>query len=97
MKYTTIPNIDIKISKLTMGAMSFGKNPEGSLAWTLDQKQTNEIVKHGLELGINFFDTANVYGAGTSEEYLGKAIKQNVSRDKVAIASKVYFNDGKLS
>lgn len=97
MKYTTIPNTDIKISKLTMGAMSFGKNPEGSLSWTLDQKQTNEIVKHGLELGINFFDTANVYGAGTSEEYLGKAIKQNVSRDKVAIASKVYFNDGKLS
>ena len=55
------------------------------------------MIKHALDLGINFFDTANCYSGGTSEEYLGKAIKNNVARDQVVIASKVYFNDGRLS
>ena len=65
---------------------------------TLDEKQTEEIVKHALDLGINFFDTANTYSNGTSEEYLGKALKNlNVKREDVVIASKVYFNEGRLS
>lgn len=59
--------------------------------------QTEKVVKDALPLGINFFDTANGYSAGTSEEYLGKALKKNVARDKVVIASKVYFNPGRLS
>ena len=89
-------NTDIEISKLCVGCMSFGK--AGTMHdWTLDEDKTEEVVKHALDLGINFFDTANGYSAGTSEEYLGKALKKNVARDKVVIASEVYFNEGRLS
>lgn len=65
--------------------------------WTLDETETENVVKDALSLGINFFDTANGYSAGTSEEYLGRALKKNIARDKVVIASKVYFNPGRLS
>ena len=65
--------------------------------WTLDEAETETVVKHALDLGINFFDTANCYSAGTSERYLGHALKKNISRDKVVLASKVYFNPGRLS
>ena len=66
-------------------------------AWTLNPQDSEAIIKHALDLGINFFDTANCYSAGTSEEYLGRAIKNNIDRSKVVLATKVYFNDGKLS
>lgn len=96
MEYTKLGKTDIEISKLCVGCMSFGK--AGTMHdWTLDEKDSEAIVKHALDLGINFFDTANGYSAGTSEEYLGRAIKNNISRDKVVIASKVYFNEGRLS
>ena len=96
MEYTKLGNTEIEVSKLCVGCMSFGK--AGTMHdWTLDEKQTEEMVKHALDLGMNFFDTANGYSAVTSEEYLGKAIKNNVARDKVVIASKVYFNEGRLS
>lgn len=98
MKYSHIPGTDIKISKLAVGSMSFGKPVMKTYRWILDEDQTDKMVQHALDLGINFFDTANVYGAGTSEEFIGKALKkQQVPRDQVAIASKVYFNDGRLS
>lgn len=96
MQYTKLGKTDIEVSKLCVGCMSFGK--AGTMHdWTLDEKETESTVKYALDLGINFFDTANGYSAGTSEEYLGKAIKNNVARDKVVIASKVYFNEGRLS
>lgn len=96
MEYTRLGNTDIEISKLCVGCMSFGR--AGTMHdWTLDEGKSEEIIKHALTLGINFFDTANGYSMGTSEEYLGRAIKRNVSRDKVVIASKVYFNEGRLS
>ena len=96
MKYTELGNTNIEISKVCVGCMSFGK--AGTMHdWTLDEPSTEAVVKHALDLGINFFDTANGYSAGTSEEYLGKALKKNVARDKVVIASKVYFNPGRLS
>ena len=96
MKYTKLVNTDIEVSRLCVGCMSFGK--AGTMHdWTLDETQSEEVIKHALDLGINFFDTANGYSAGTSEEYLGKALKKNVARDKVVIASKVYFNEGRLS
>jgi aryl-alcohol dehydrogenase-like predicted oxidoreductase len=76
--------------------MSFGK--AGTMHdWTLDPGQSEQVIGHALDLGINFFDTANVYSAGTSEEYVGRALKNLTSRDKVVIASKVYFNLGRLS
>ena len=96
MEYTKLGNTDIEVSKLCVGCMSFGK--AGTMHdWTLDETQSEEVIKHALDLGINFFDTANGYSAGTSEEYLGKALKKNIARDKVVIASKVYFNEGRLS
>ena len=96
MEYTKLGSTDIEISKLCVGCMSFGK--AGTMHdWTLDEDGTEKIVKHALDLGINFFDTANGYSKGTSEEYLGRALKKNVARDKVVIASKVYFNPGRLS
>lgn len=96
MEYTTLGNTDIQISKLCVGCMSFGK--AGTMHdWTLDETETEKVVKHALSLGINFFDTANGYSAGTSEAYLGRALHKNIARDKVVIASKVYFNPGRLS
>lgn len=96
MEYTRLGNTDIEVSKLCVGCMSFGK--AGTMHdWTLDEAQSEEVIKHALELGINSFDTANGYSVGTSEEYLGRALKKNTARDKVVIASKVYFNEGRLS
>ena len=65
--------------------------------WTLDEEGTDAVVAHALDLDITFFDTANGYSAGTSEEDLGKALRNHTSRDCVVIASKVYFNEGRLS
>ena len=97
MEYTNLGNTDLSVSKLCIGYMSFGK--AGTMHdWTLDEKETEHMVTHALDLGINFFDTANGYSEGTSEEYLGKALKNNnIARDKVVIASKFYFNEGRLS
>ena len=95
MEYTKLGNTDIEISKMCVGCMSFGK--AGTMHdWTLDEEATEAVVKHVLDQGINFFDTANGYSAGTSEEYLGRALKKNTARDKVVIATKVYFNPGRL-
>ena len=97
MLYQTLGKTDINISKVCVGCMSFGQRFEDFHMWTLDQDATNEMVKTALGLGINFFDTANAYSHGTSEEYLGKALKKYAKREDVVIASKVYFNDGHLS
>ena len=96
MEYTKLGKTEIEVSKVCVGCMSFGK--AGTMhEWTLDEAETENVVKDALSLGINFFDTANGYSAGTSEEYLGRALKKNIARDKVVIASKVYFNPGRLS
>lgn len=97
MQYTKVGNTDIQVSKICIGAMSFGK-PGTMHDWSLEYPDSEKIIKHALNLGINFFDTANTYSKGTSEEYLGRALKENnVARDKVVLASKVYFNPGRLS
>ena len=91
MEYGKIGNTNIEVSKLCVGCMSFGK--AGTMHdWTLDEAGSENVIKHALDLGYNFFDTSNGYSAGTSEQYLGKALKKNIARDKVVIASKVYFN-----
>ena len=95
MEYTQLGNSNLNVSRLCVGCMSFGV--PGGHAWTLNPQESESLVQRALDLGINFFDTANIYAEGTSEEYLGKAIQNNVSRDKVVIASKVYFNEGHLS
>ena len=97
MEYIKLGNTNIEISRLCMGCMSFGDPASNMHAWTLNPEETEKIVKKSLDLGINFFDTANCYSAGTSEEYLGLALKNNIARNKVVIATKVYFNEGHLS
>lgn len=75
MKYTQLGNTDIEVSRICVGCMSYGKPSEDFHLWTLDQEETTKMIKHALDLGVNFFDTANVYSHGTSEEFLGKALK----------------------
>ena len=98
MKYVKLGKTDIEVSRICVGCMSYGQASEDFHLWTLPQEETTKMVGHALDLGVNFFDTANCYSHGTSEEFLGNAIKScGVARDKVVIASKVYFNDGHLS
>lgn len=98
MEYVKLGNKDIKVSKLCLGGMSFGKASDEFHKWTLDQDRTIEMIKFAYDNGINFIDTANTYSGGTSEIFIGNALKKlNIPRDKVVIASKVYFNEGKLS
>lgn len=97
MEYAKLGNTDIEVSKLCVGCMSFGVPSEDFHLWTLNYEDSSTMVKKALDLGINFFDTANTYSHGTSEEFLGKAIREHTTRDKVVIATKVYFNEGKLS
>ena len=79
MEYGKLGNTDIEVSKLCVGCMSFGK--AGTMHdWTLDEAESENVIKHALDLGYNFFDTANGYSAGTSEEYLGKALKKLPTR-----------------
>ena len=78
--------------------MSFGEPSKDFHEWTLNQEETTKVIKRAFELGVNFIDTANVYSHGTSEIFIGNALKElNIPREKVVIASKVYFNPGKLS
>ena len=97
MQYAYLGSTDIKVSRLCVGCMSFGDPASRMHAWTLDPDRTEALVAHALELGINFFDTANTYSAGTSEQYLARALQKHVPRDRVVIATKVYFNEGHLS
>lgn len=92
MKYTRLGNTGTTVSKICLGCMSFGdKNLETVWQkWVLDETDSRIIVKQALEAGINFFDTANVYTAGTSEEYIGRALRDYAIRDEIVIATKVY-------
>lgn len=98
MKYEQLGNTGIQVSRICVGAMSFGKASEAFHQWTLNPEETQEMIAHAYELGVNFIDTANSYSFGTSEEYIGRALKNlGIARDKVVLASKVYFNEGRLS
>lgn len=88
MEYTKLGNSDLHISRICMGCMGFGEAGNGQHSWTVDEEHSREIIKKGLELGVNFFDTAIAYQNGTSEQYLGRAIRDFVKRDDVVIATK---------
>lgn len=98
MKYEELGNTGIKVSKICIGGMSFGEASADFHEWTLNQEQTTKMIKEAYDLGVNFIDTANCYSHGTSEKFIGNALKElKIPRDKIVIASKVYFNEGKLS
>ena len=88
MKYTKLGNSELNVSRICMGCMGFGDAKNGQHSWTLDEEHSREIIKHGLELGINFFDTAISYQSGTSEQYVGRALKDFAERDNVVVATK---------
>ena len=88
MKYTKLGNSELNVSRICMGCMGFGDAKNGQHSWTLDEEHSREIIKHGLELGINFFDTAISYQSGTSEQYVGRALKDFAERDRVVVATK---------
>lgn len=74
MQYITLGNSDLSVSRIYMGCMGFGDSNNGQHSWTIDESHSCEIIKRGLELGVNFFDTAIAYQSGTSEQYLGRAL-----------------------
>lgn len=88
MKYTKLGNTDLTVSRICMGCMGFGNAQTGQHSWTVDEETTRSIIRCGLELGVNFFDTAIAYQAGTSETFLGRAVRDFAKRDEVVIATK---------
>lgn len=88
MKYAKLGNSDLRVSRICMGCMGFGEAGNGQHSWTVDEEHSREIIKKGLELGVNFFDTAIAYQSGTSEQYLGRAVSDFAKRDNVVIATK---------
>ena len=88
MQYTKLGNSDLNVSRICMGCMGFGDAANGQHSWTLDEEHSREIIKRGLELGVNFFDTAIGYQSGTSEQYVGRALWDFAKRDEVVVATK---------
>ena len=88
MEYITLGNSDLQVSRICLGCMGFGDAKQGMHTWTLPYEDSKKIIQHALESGINFFDTAMAYQSGTSEIYLGKAIKELAKREDVIIATK---------
>jgi aryl-alcohol dehydrogenase-like predicted oxidoreductase len=90
MRYTTLGRTGLEVSAITLGCMSWGDKNAGGHPWVLDEDAARGIIKDALEAGITFFDTANVYSAGTSEEFTGRALADLASREDVVIATKVF-------
>jgi 1-deoxyxylulose-5-phosphate synthase len=89
MNYVKFGKTGLDVSRLCIGCMSYGIPDRGPHPWTLDEEKSRPLIKQALELGINFFDTANVYSDGTSEEIVGRALKDFVRREDVVLATKV--------
>lgn len=90
MEYIKLGNSDLKVSRICMGCMGFGAAAAGMHSWTLDEGGAREIIKRGLELGVNFFDTAIAYQGGTSEEYVGRILRELARREEVVVATKFH-------
>ena len=95
MEYIRFGNTGMKVSRICLGCMSYGQMSERS-QWVLNEEQSRPYIQRALELGINFFDTANVYANGTSEEYLGRALKDFAKRDEVLLARPVGIDVGRI-
>lgn len=89
MEYVKLGHTGVDVSRLCLGCMSYGISERGTHSWSLNEEQSRPFIKKALELGINFFDTANVYSDGTSEEIVGRALKDFARRDEIVLATKV--------
>lgn len=90
MDYIKLGSTGLEVSRLCLGCMSYGEPDRGGHAWTLTENESRPFIKKALELGINFFDTANVYSDGSSEEIVGRALRDLTNRDDVVLATKVH-------
>jgi len=90
MQYTRLGASGLEISTVAVGGMSFGDPTRGAHAWTIDEERSREILRAALDLGVNFFDTANVYSDGSGEEILGRVLRSIGSRDELVVATKVF-------
>lgn len=90
MDYVKLGNTGLDVSQICLGCMSFGEVVPGWHSWVLDEEKARPIIRRALELGINFFDTANVYAAGTSEAITGRILKEFANRDEIVLATKVW-------
>ncbi|TDS97056.1 aryl-alcohol dehydrogenase-like predicted oxidoreductase [Rahnella sp. BIGb0236] len=90
MQYTTLGKTGLKVSKLCLGCMTFGEPDRGTHAWTLPEESSRPIIQQALDAGIDFFDTANSYSDGSSEEIVGRALRDFAKRDDIVVATKVY-------
>lgn len=90
MDYVKFGHTGLEVSPLCLGAMGFGDPKSGFHEWVLEETESREVIKKALDLGINFFDTANIYSYGASEEILGKALNDFASRDEIVVATKLY-------
>lgn len=90
MKTIQLGNTELQVSRLCLGCMTFGEPERGTHAWTLPEESSRPLIKQALEAGINFFDTANSYSDGSSEEIVGRALRDYARRDQVVVATKVY-------
>jgi 1-deoxyxylulose-5-phosphate synthase len=90
VEYIKFGNTGMDVSRICLGCMSFGEVQPGGHQWVLNAEQSRPIIKRALELGINFFDTANIYAGGTSEEIVGRALKDYANRDEIVLATKVW-------
>jgi aryl-alcohol dehydrogenase-like predicted oxidoreductase len=97
MHYNTLGKTDLKVSRLCLGCMTFGEPDRGKHAWTLPEESSRLIIKHAIDNGINFFDTANSYSDGSSEEIVGRALKDFMRREDAVLATKVYHQVGDLA
>ena len=97
MQYTTLGTTDLTISRLSLGCMTFGEPDRGKHAWTLPEESSRPLIQRALAGGINFFDTANSYSDGSSEEIVGRALRDFARRDEVVVATKVYHQTQGLS
>ncbi|WP_405156886.1 aldo/keto reductase [Paenibacillus sp. FSL K6-0108] len=96
MEYVKLGNTGMDVSRLCLGCMGFGEPGRGFHQWVLDEENSRPVIQKAVQLGINFFDTANVYAGGTSEEILGRALKDYANRDEIVLATKVFsrMHDG---
>src|SRR3979490_438089 len=91
MEYKNLGNTGLKVSELCLGCMTFGVPERGDHPWTLAEEQSRPLIRQAVDAGINYFDTANTYSDGTSEEIVGRALKDFTRRDEAVIATKVFF------
>ncbi|KWH16169.1 aldo/keto reductase [Burkholderia multivorans] len=91
MEYVKFGSTGLEVSKLVLGCMTFGEPSRGTHPWTLPEAESRPIIRRAIEAGINFFDTANMYSDGTSEEIVGRALRDFAKRDEVVIATKVFY------